>query len=126
MSALAVLAFFGISSVGDFDFSTDPKEANRQACQIADDAWNNYSAFRSASDIRAYVDKLGEAADTAADEELKSVLRAHSDWLSNSADYVDDDPDLVDDHDFIGDPPESWDSYCAELAEGATVTPPPE
>ncbi|MFD9604229.1 hypothetical protein [Streptomyces sp. NPDC059970] len=88
VSALAVLAFFGISTAGDFGFTSDPEAANQQACKIANQAYADYSSSSDESSLRSYAAQLTKASDKAADEHLKTGLKGQADHIETMVGYT--------------------------------------
>ncbi|GAA2919801.1 MULTISPECIES: hypothetical protein [Streptomyces] len=88
VSLLAVLAFFGINSIGDF--VTTDKEANREACRIADHAAKRALSVgldrESASD---YSEQMSEAAGEAENAELKEILATEASEFGSNGGWAD-------------------------------------
>ncbi|MDQ1022392.1 hypothetical protein [Streptomyces afghaniensis] len=116
VSLLAVLAFFGINSIGDFvnsigDFVTTDKEANREACRIADHAAKRALSVgvdrESAAD---YSEQMSEAAGEAENAELKEILATEASEFGSNGGWADPRSKVEDSP--YAEVRDEWGDYC--------------
>ncbi|MFG2840827.1 hypothetical protein ACGFYE_38190 [Streptomyces zaomyceticus] len=112
VSLLAVLAFFGVTRVGDFgDFVTTDKEANREACRIADEAAKRVLLVgldqESASD---YSEQVSKAAGKARNAELKEILATEAKEFGSNGGWADPRSNVEDDP--YAEVHDEWGDYC--------------
>ncbi|MEV0695708.1 hypothetical protein [Streptomyces sp. NPDC050388] len=109
VSLLAVLAFLGITSIGDF--VTTDKEANREACRIADEAAKRVLLVRldrqSASD---YSEQMSKAAGEARNAELKEILATEAEEFGSNGGWADPRSNVEDDP--YAEIRDEWGDYC--------------
>ncbi|MGW3009480.1 hypothetical protein ACWC9R_11670 [Streptomyces sp. NPDC001219] len=83
VSLLAVFAFFGINSIGDF--VTTDKEADREACRIADEAAKHtLSVSLDRESASEYSEQMSRAAEEAENAELKEILATEAEELGSN------------------------------------------
>ncbi|MFF3784054.1 hypothetical protein, partial [Streptomyces sp. NPDC001933] len=112
VSLLAVLAFFGITSIGDFGgFVTTDKEANRETCRIADEAAKRVLLVgldrESASD---YSEQMSKAAGEARNAELKEILATEAEEFGSNGGWADPRSNVEDDP--YAKVYDEWGDYC--------------
>ncbi|MFJ5890277.1 hypothetical protein [Streptomyces californicus] len=77
-SALAVLAFFGVTNYDDLAAKIDPDSASRESCsgayKAAQDYQDDFAALGSAQSKRAYGRKLTAVAEKTKDPRLKELF----------------------------------------------------
>ncbi|MCF3143805.1 hypothetical protein [Streptomyces platensis] len=97
VSLLAVLAFFGITSISDFgdfgdfgDFVTTDKEANREACRIADEAAKRALLSSLDREIASdYSEQMSKAAGEARNAKLKEILAREAQEFGSNGGWAD-------------------------------------
>ncbi|MEU4683503.1 hypothetical protein [Streptomyces xinghaiensis] len=78
-SALALLAFFGVTSFDELGAKLDPESASRDACTDASRAWREYGedmpSMGMEQSLRLYGQKLSAVAEETENVELRELLR---------------------------------------------------
>lgn len=112
VSLLAVLTFFGLTSISDFGaFVTTDKEANREACRIADEAAKRVLLVglerESSSD---YSEQMSKAAGEARNAELKEILAREAEEFGSNGGWADARSNVEDDP--YAEVHDEWGDYC--------------
>ncbi|WP_143652738.1 hypothetical protein [Streptomyces sp. 13-12-16] len=112
VSLLAVLAFFGITSFGDFGrFVTTDKEANREACRIADAAAKRALEVMLDHEVASdYSEQMSKAAGEARNAELKEILATEAQEFGSNGGWAD--PRTNPEDDPYVEISDEWGNYC--------------
>ncbi|MGM9349775.1 hypothetical protein [Streptomyces salinarius] len=112
VSLLAVLAFFGITSLGDFGrFVTTDKEANQEACRIADAAAERALEFALDHEVASdYSEQMSKAAEKARNAELKEILATEAQEFGSNGGWAD--PRTDPESDPYAEISDEWGNYC--------------
>ncbi|WP_329545549.1 hypothetical protein OG548_14320 [Streptomyces sp. NBC_01356] len=109
VSLLAVLAFFGINSIGDF--VTTDKEANREACRIADEAAKRaLSVWLDQESASDYSEQMSKAAGEAENAELKEILATEAKEFGSNGGWAD--PRSKVEESRYAEVRDEWGDYC--------------
>ncbi|GAA2330598.1 hypothetical protein GCM10010416_56850 [Streptomyces caniferus] len=112
VSLLAVLAFLGITSISDFgDFVTTDKEANQEACRIADEAAKRALLWSLDREIASdYSEQMSKAAGEARNAELKEILAREAQEFGSNGGWADPRSKVEDDP--YAEVHDEWGDYC--------------